>query len=749
VHQILRLLVVLAAAAATGSAVAAPPEIKRPPVGDNYKIEVRRGTAVSIPLKAYEGKGRPLKYELVSEPEYGQLTDFVQADDNQQGFASVVYTHGDDEASKADSFSFKAKAGLGGGVSRAIKVQIVITDAAPLLDAPPIVSLQAVAGESARQVIRLANAGGGVLRGSLDVQEPFFLQGSSRFNLGRGQSTNVALRFSPQATGSSVQKKILTINGKAARMELRGESTAPFAVQSDDQQLQLLEEGARGTTIRLLNLSSQPQTVKASVEPRDSVLMKSTFSVPPGDSEEVEITIPAEKKGGAFDLAVVFTNAIHMERLELHVPAVPARLELRTLEIDFGSKRKAPLVMANTGGMEGRFTIVLPPGIRPDERAESFSVGPGETREVHLSLDPKLEQTTLPDVMVKVAGRTPANVPVIFEAPEPKPPTPTPPFPAPTPTPTAKPWPWVLNADIKAERAEAGGTAVAWSTNSSAFSGPRLRIVRDGQPGPYPPETAGTQGWWWWLTSLPQRASNFLSGLVTKPIKRSGDPFSEDSGGELMRVRISPSDAGNGQLRWFLEARRGTNSEFEQVSETFVLDAITPSLKAAPEEPPPPPPPPPPGPQTQILGTELASSTRTTAVLKIYLAPDPSVTSYRLERRALNFAFDPKTEKILRNEFATEKHTTGTTAVDFKLVQANDKKYARIEAHIGGLSAGTRSFWRIVPVAGNKDLPPTREVAVSTQPPWQFPWRSVFLTAACALLAWVLYLRWKLSRPPG
>ena len=132
VHRIIRLLVILAAAAVVESSAAPPPEIKRPPVGDNCEVEVRRGSAVSIPLKAYEGNGRPLKYEMVSEPEYGRLSDFVQADDNSQGFASVVYTHGDDEVSRLDSFSFKAKAGLGGGVSRAIKRAKVVKDEALL-----------------------------------------------------------------------------------------------------------------------------------------------------------------------------------------------------------------------------------------------------------------------------------------------------------------------------------------------------------------------------------------------------------------------------------------------------------------------------------------------------------------------------------------------------------------------------------------------------------------------------------------
>ncbi|MEI7864883.1 MAG: hypothetical protein WCI38_05875 [Chthoniobacterales bacterium] len=747
---IIRLLLILSAAMAAEGATAARPEMKKPPVGDDCKIEVRRGTAASITLKAYEGNGRPLVYEVVSGPEHGRLSDFQQADDNRQGFASVVYTHGDDEVSTEDVFTFKAKASLGGGVSRAIKVKIAITDAVPQLDAPPVVNLQAVAGESARKVIRLANAGGGVLRGTLEAQAPFSVGKGSQFTLGRGQATNVTVQFFPQSVGSSAQKRALKIEGSGVGIELRGEATAPFTARADDGQLQLQEQHARRAIITLVNHSSQTQMVQASAEPRDSVVVKPTISsLPPGRSQEVEINVPPKKKGGAFEIAVVFSNALHSEKLDFHVPAIPARLETRTPTINFGKNRKATLIMDNFGGMEGRFVLGLPPGLRSEERAEAFSVGPGETKEVRLSLDTIRGQTTLSDIVVEVSDRPALRIPVMFDPPPRPPAAPTPPFP--TPTPTAKPWPWVLNTDIKAEQTEGGGTLVAWSTNSQAFSGPRLRVVRDGQPGPYPPETAETQGWWSWLTGLPHRAINFLSGLLNKPIRRPGDPFPEDSGGELVRLEISPGDAADRASRWFLEARRGTNKDFEQVSETFILDAAGPSLLAAPqvETTSPLPTKALSAPRTPILGTEPVSSTRTTASLAIYLAPNPSVTNYRIERRVWRFSVDPQTGKILQNEFATEKHLSGEASVQIGSARSQDKEYTRAEARINGLSPGTRTYWRIVPVEGGKDLAPTAEFAIGTQPPWHFPWRGAFIALAFVLLGCVLYLRWKLSRPPG
>ena len=69
-------------------------------------------------------------------------------------------------------------------------------------------------------------------------------------------------------------------------------------------------------------------------------------------------------------------------------------------------------------------------------------------------------------------------------------------------------------------------------------------------------------------------------------------------------------------------------------------------------------------------------------------------------------------------------------------------------ARIDGLPRGTRTYWRVVPTGPSGDLPPTAVLLVDTIPPPPFPWNTVLLGTLLALLAGVLYLRWRINRIP-
>lgn len=57
-------------------AVCAPKELRTPPVGETIDAQVMRGGSARITLKAFEGRGNPLAYKIVSRPKNGQLEDF-------------------------------------------------------------------------------------------------------------------------------------------------------------------------------------------------------------------------------------------------------------------------------------------------------------------------------------------------------------------------------------------------------------------------------------------------------------------------------------------------------------------------------------------------------------------------------------------------------------------------------------------------------------------------------------------------
>ncbi|MFM8657431.1 MAG: hypothetical protein ACKOD5_09915, partial [Chthoniobacterales bacterium] len=166
-------------------------------MGETITVRVMRGGSAEITLKAFEGRGNPLEYNLVINPQHGRLGSLRQADSNRQGFASIVYTHDDDENSKEDEFTFKARSLVGGGVSSPIKVKLQIVDAPPKLQVTPRADFSAVAGESDRQQIILANVGGGLIEGRVAPKDPFHVEGADRFSLGRGAMTNIVIRFSP------------------------------------------------------------------------------------------------------------------------------------------------------------------------------------------------------------------------------------------------------------------------------------------------------------------------------------------------------------------------------------------------------------------------------------------------------------------------------------------------------------------------------------------------------------------------
>ena len=81
-------------------------------------------------------------------------------------------------------------------------------------------------------------------------------------------------------------------------------------------------------------------------------------------------------------------------------------------------------------------------------------------------------------------------------------------------------------------------------------------------------------------------------------------------------------------------------------------------------------------------------------------------------------------------------------------VTAEGRKLTLGEARIDGLPRGTRTLWRAVPTGPSGELAPTIGFHVDTLPVPPFPWRTVGIGALCALLAGVLYLRWRLNRPP-
>ena len=734
--------------------LAAPKEMRRPPMGEALSVEVTRGGRAIITLKAYEGRNNPLVYEIVRErpPGHGELVEFRQADPNRQGFASVIYQHSDDETSYEDEFAFRARA-IGGGVSSPIKVRIRIIDQPPRLAAPSRIEFSAVAGESDFRLIGLTNAGGAVLEGRLAPEEPFYVEGDGRFRLGRGESVDLSVRFSPKSVDAVRPQKLTPSPADPGGVIVLGaEARAPFAAEAATIEVQ--PDGSRAGRIVVTNFCSYPLNLSLQLQPEGAAELVPERKIAAGGTAEIPVRIGLDKKGGSLEFRARLSDDFYAVELPMQAPAVPPKLELLTPELDFRRDDEASLEVQNMGGVEGRFTLELPPQLQSLDGATSFAVAAGESKSARLLRKTSSE----PDANTLVVdlgrgGRIP--VPLLFAEPTPTP-TPAPVVAKPPPNipPNAPAKPWRLNKDLQLEKTADGKVCVAWVAEKDGWTDASLQVIDAKGARPYPAETEA-RGWWaslvaWWSgrTAEVEKARADIEKKFkdrnTVPGEEIDDaPVEDPEKAERRSAEILPQDLANPDLRWRLTARDRDSDSRESVSEDFVADV--PGGLLVPERITPLP-----APRTddrlqaarKIHGTAVTAE-RTRAKVIIAIEAEPDITGYRLERCQMVSEIDPVTGIPLRPRYEPIQHEGQVTILGVSPAEYEGKKLSVVVAMIDGLKAGTATMWRLVPLADEEALTPTGEFFVRTEPPWSLPWRTIVLGLLFAVLATVLWLRHK------
>lgn len=761
--------------------LAAPKEFPKPPMGDDLSVETWRGGSVRIDLKAYEARNNPLVYEIVREPRHGELSGFLQADENRQGFASVVYTHGDDEDSVEDEFTYKARA-IPGGVSRAIKVKVRIRDRTPQLSAPLRVDFAAVAGESDARMIGLTNAGGKVLEGSVEAEEPFSVDGAGYFRLGRNQSTNIVMRFSPRSMAAVAQQKLRPAEtDPSAVIVLNGEPREPFKAEAGP--IGVLPDGAREGIIVVTNSSSSDLRLEVAARPEGFAGFPASVTIAAGDGAEIPLRIGADKKGSETNLTISISTEFHTQELPMTAPTVPPKLEVLTRELDFrgdkgiGSK-EAELHVRNSGGVPGHFLLRLPKGIAAVDRAQDFTVAPDTDRQVLLSLQNNNSDSDADRVIVDLGKEGMREVPILL--PEPKseshPPTPSTP---PTPTPTPAAMPWQLNEDVKLAKSDHDRPCILWLSAMGGWTNAVLQVVDANGARPYEP-SAPEESWWrtlWrnftgWLfgragdaqKAVAEQREFFENRLKVPEGSEEHAPESKQSEGEWLSREIATSDLGNPASRWRVVAQRD-NSSAEPVSDDFQIDpantaltaiAPTPTATPAPTQTPQVEQPTPRGgttrslkkvPHAQSIKLKAWSPALDGAKGVFQMPFDAQVRDYRFERMQRYFGPDPDTGYARVTYQGEPFAKDAVQMLERKATEAEGEKLDEVTVLFTGLPSGAEIYWRAIPLGadGSPGIP-SETINFSTLSPRPFPWRSVVLGACILALCAVLYLRWKSRR---
>jgi hypothetical protein len=747
--------------------LAAPKEMRRPPVGETISVEVMRGGRTVITLKAFEGRNNPLVYDIVRQPAHGKLVDFRQADSNRQGFASVIYQHSNDETSYEDEFAFRARA-VGGGVSSPIRVRIRVIDQPPRLAAPSRIKFSAVAGESDFHLIGLTNAGGAVLEGRLAPEEPFYVEGDGRFRLGRGESVDLSVRFSPRSVDAVRPQKLTPAPADPGGVIVLGaEARAPFAAEAGAIKVQ--PDGSRVGRIFVTNFCSYPLNLSLQLQPEGVAELVSERKIAAGGSAEIPVRIGLDQKSGLLEFRARLSDEFYAVELPMQAPAVPPKLELLTPELDFRRGNEASVEVQNMGGVAGRFTLELPPQLQSLDGATSFAVAAGESKSTRL-LRRNNGEPGAETLMVDLGrgGRIP--VPLLFAEPTPTP-TPGPVVAKPPPNilPNAPAKQWKLNKDLRLEKTRDGKVHVVWIAEKDGWTDATLQVIDAKGARPYQTETKA-QGWWSGRKAEVERVweefKKTLQNRNTVPGQETDDAEADDPENTKRRsVEILPQDLANPDLRWRLTARDRDSGPVESVAEDFVPDVQSRSLVAAEQQatveenipttqaedsPMPEQETPIPAPRTndriqaaRKIHAAAVTAERTRAAVVIAIETDPGITGYRLERCELVSEIDPVTGIPIRPRYDPIQHEGQVAILGVSPAEYEGKKLSVVLATIDGLKAGTATMWRLVPLAGDESLTPTGEFLVPTEPPWQPPWRTILLGLLFAVLATMLWLRHK------
>lgn len=722
-----------------------------PPQGKDVKVQVARGGSVSIPIQGFDRNGRLLKFGIDprQSPRWGRAGEIRPTGKNR---ATVIYTHGDDDHSKHDEFSYTIRLTSGGMTGRAkVTVEVIDTPARLMLPMEVDFGQVALGDPPASTNVHLANLGGGIIEGNLNPPEPFEVD-HGFFSLGRNQSQRIRARFAPTKTGLFSYEVKPSSTDPDATTTFRGEAIAPFEIRGETTTLQPDQSGIRRVDLDVVNLSQQPQSIRTELPPSSPAQIDEVGIVQPGSFKTISVHLPADHKTSIASFNVNFVGKNYAETVELSAPPLPADVEV-IQPLDFGTitpgkSNTAEFSLRNSGGMpiQGRLALESPLS-QPSGHVPAFELKPGATQafSIVIKLPATPDSTTRPESLNIDFGDRKITVPVLAVVQFPTPsPTPTP-----TPIPPRKIYSWVLNQDI---RYTAEGK-LEWK-QLPEWTGFRLER-RDESTGQWikvgPTETTTPSTGWW------EKFAAFFTTEIKRP----------DPTGTLHQEKEAPwiSQAietryADGRTVWRHRATGTGSVEKVQLAPLFVINPDR-QLREIQSDTPAPSPSPKPLivepqsppvrsalPETPILSAGI-SAAQNSATLRIAIAENPQINGFRLERCALLTSIDQKTgfpnppvfEPISLEgaRIETQSLTTGSS---------EDKKFTIFLATINGLPSGSRTYWRILPETTQGPLDPTTILLVDTLSAPPFPWRNVMLGLLFALLAGVLYLRWRSRRIP-
>jgi hypothetical protein len=530
--------------------------------------------------------------------------------------------------------------------------------------------------------------------------------------------------------------------GSCFQVTLRAEALQPFVVETYEAEFVLQPDGSRTARAVVTNHAESPQQISVVLPPKVPVERVTAMNIAPGESQEVILRISPETKTRIAPFSVRFQGPDNAVTLNFHAPPVPAEL-LVVSHPEFGwvetrAAARATLVLSNTGGIALVGRLQMQEGLTVENGVTAFSISPGTAQTIPLKFTPE-DGKDLPTDIVILSGGREIPIPILPQGEGDGP------FCDISSVYKPSPAGLVLNADVKLQAAD--GAAYIVFSEGANWTGFTLQHRPEGADEwrnyimPKPDE-----GLVAWIRKLIREIRSFTS----EPEQVGGLELDEGWG----RIAIAASEIDGADVwRLLAVARNRTDKlpatkEFRISSEGLVTlepcalsgsAILTSSLEIARDaerlvEP-----------VTDMASASIRSG-YDSASLQVAFEQSLGVKSLRLEQGAMVATLNNQTGIPMSPSF--EKIDPPQASVELLSMaeaESDGKQFTLWSAQISGLSANSRTFWRIIPDGDKGDLPPTNVMLVDTLPA-PFAWRHVFPGALGLILVGLLFLLRRKSR---
>jgi hypothetical protein len=371
-------------AAAADKKNATPIMAPAPPPAMPQNVKALRGQKTEIPLRTFGRHSEPLRYVIQSPPAHGRISQPRAVD---REVSMVTYEPPANFAIKSDRFLFSVKTSV--GVSAPVEVNITIVDEAPILTIPNVLNFGTVlVGATAAKEFELANRGGGIAEGELQVPAPWKVEGKSRYQLAGGEWAIFKIVFAP-TEGREYRGEIVFTSDRQFSTALNG--TAAMPVSAEPAEVFLRHEpglAVRTGVFEVVNRTSEARTFRLSGGPR--LRVEPEISVPAGGRLAVAVNTQANDVTPLDEAVKVEADGVSL-RVPVKAAAVGSILRASQERIALGSQPadrggQIALDLENIGGMPA--TVVGEIGAPFVVTPATFLLPPGEKRVVAVGIQP-------------------------------------------------------------------------------------------------------------------------------------------------------------------------------------------------------------------------------------------------------------------------------------------------------------------------------------------------------------------------